>query len=165
VQFAQQAVQHVAVLTRGCVGDPAHALRGLRAQRNTRRTARLWQVPDTAPGQAGCPLAIEQALPVLHHRATGLDHDLVPVLARVVRVPEIVGHAGTADEHGLAVDQHDLAMVAVQVAEPQAQLQRVVQPHFDAGAGQPFAVALAELEAAEAIEQATNPHTPLGRRQ
>ncbi|MNM86020.1 hypothetical protein D3C81_981630 [compost metagenome] len=109
----------------------------------------------------GLPLALEQDLPVGHHRAGHLHHQLVPATGRLLRQPEVVGGPRTADPGQRLIDQQQLAMVAVHVAHPAPPADRVVQAQLHAGAAQLPAQPRAEALAAEGIEQAAHLHPAL----
>ena len=82
---------------------------------------------------------------------------------RFARVPEFVGDTGATDEADAAVHQQQLAMVAMEVAQLEAQRQRVVQPQLDPGGSHAVAIGLAHLQAPETVEQAAHAHAPLRR--
>ena len=108
------------------------------------------------------PSAREQFLPVGQHRAADVHRGLAPTARGFLRVIELVGDAGAAHERRLAVHDQQFAVVAKHVAEPLAQMHRVVEQQFNPGAGKAFAVVVQELCGAEVVGEHLHQNTARG---
>ncbi len=82
----------------------------------------------------------------------------------MARRPEFIGHAGAADHGQALVDQQQLAVVTIEIADPAPPAQAIVKTQFDPGLGQALTQMQREREAAVIIEQATHAHSALRRR-
>ena len=122
------------MLTRRRVGHPPHAIPRLGIHWNLRQPLRQRELPDSAP-HAQSPLRIEQATPVIQQWPADLHHGFMPMLLRLFRVPELVSRTCASDKAAGIVDQDQLAMITVQVAELQTPLQRIVLAQIDATIG------------------------------
>ncbi len=89
----------------------------------------------------------------------------MPMHVGLIRTPEFVGDTGAADVTDAAVNQQQLAVVTMQIAQPQAERKRVIETQLDAGGGHPVTIGLAHLQAAETIEQAAHPNAACRRTQ
>ncbi|MCY1291348.1 hypothetical protein D9M70_405340 [compost metagenome] len=139
------------------IGHPAQAVAAAGKGRQAAQQHRFLRPPGLA-AEAGVPLPLEQQLPVGDHRPVHFHHGFAPGAAVVVHRPEFVGGAGAADIGDLLVHHQDLAMVAEQVAYAGLPAQRVVAAELAAGLDQLLAPAVAQFQAAEAVEQAAHPH-------
>ncbi|MCY1279222.1 hypothetical protein D9M70_279680 [compost metagenome] len=158
---AHQRLHDVPVLAGVGVGQPAHALALRRQRRQVGESRRFLRFPRPL-ADAGLPLVVEQQSPVRHQRALDAHHHLVPAARLLVRLPEIVGGAGAADEGDALVDHQDLAVVAIQVAQAAPPAQRVVPAQLHAGLLEALAQRPAEPQRAEVVEQAAHLHAPRG---
>ncbi len=114
-----------------------------------------------APGgtaQIGTPLAVKQCLPIGHQRPLHLDHHLMPFAVGLARHPELVSDPGAAYYAQALIHQQQLAMIAVQVAQPAPQAHGVVPAQLHPSHLQPLALALGKGEAAIAVEQTPHGH-------
>ncbi|MNJ35208.1 hypothetical protein D3C77_299380 [compost metagenome] len=143
------------------IRHPAHALAAIGYMRQARQ-AKMRRWPPGRTPQVGAPLAIEKHLPVGHQRPLHLHHHLVPFADCLVRHPELVGNAGTADHRPALVDHQQFAVVTVQVAKSPAPAQTVVPAQFDASGDQALAQVQGERQRTVVIEQAAHLHTAPG---
>src|SRR5690606_26571376 len=113
----------------------------------------------TAAPLGRLPLLLEYLHPVGDHRPLHFEHLLMPETAALgAGYAEIIGKAGAADEHAALVDNHQFAMVAMQVGAPAPQVQRIIEAQLDASLDQQITVGLGQLPTAEAVETAAHLH-------
>src|ERR1700751_2293891 len=130
------------------VETPQHAVREHRtlprfrerqpSGRARTRLARRWerQLERRSPA---APDARERALPVGDHGALAAHHDLAPRRAAAQRC-ELVGEPGATHEGRAAIGDQELAVIAQQIAEALAQLERVEEAQLPPGLEQAAAV-------------------------
>lgn len=153
-QRAQQRTQDIPVLPGVGVSHPAQPLPDRRLGQV--REAQLGPHMPAEAGIAGQPLAVEQLLPVADQGAADFHHQLVPGALRLAGRPELVGSAGAADKGGVPIDQQQLAVVAVEIAQAAAPAQRVVPAHLHAGIAQALSIGRHQPLTTEVVEQAAH---------
>src|SRR5690606_32302861 len=107
-------------------GDPAQTAAYARPLRQSLGYGRvIWP-----PGKTCAPLEFEQPLPVADQRPFDRHHGFMPGTLRLVRQPEFIGGASTANVGQTLVHQQALAMVTVESADTTTPAQRVVPAHL-----------------------------------